>query len=354
MKILITCYYLDLSGSSTYTQTLACQLKKRGNIVEVFTLFPGEIAKELGALGIFVIDKIETLKTRRYDVIIAQHSVLAILARNYHPDIPMVYISHGVIPFLERPPQTDLNIQKYIAVSEETRSNIVDTCSIPPEHIDIIPNMIDTEKFDCIRPINPRPNTLLFLTNHQHAEALANVQAACRKLGLRYQRIGGPNKTLLTRDAINRADIVVSIGRGALEAMSCGRPVIVYDLHGGDGMITEDNWSESAKCNFSGRRFGKKLSADDLIYEIKKYNPGMSDKNRKIAFKNFSAHTIIGIFEDFLSHAVDSFRYRPIKPEKNIEFLCNQLVVVRENLRPPENISKKILKKFNISKFRKK
>ena len=34
-------------------------------------------------------------------------------------------------------------------------------------------------------------------------------------------------------EILPRFDIVFSLGRGAIEAMACGRAVFVYDVHGG-------------------------------------------------------------------------------------------------------------------------
>jgi len=92
---------------------------------------------------------------------------------------------------------------------------------------------------------------------------------------------------------INESDLVVSLGRGAYEAMACGRNVLVFDsMHymgmKGDGLLTQGNLEESKKCNCSGRSFGKKFTIQSLIDEMKKYDPEQGDFNREHALKNMN------------------------------------------------------------------
>jgi len=85
----------------------------------------------------------------------------------------------------------------------------------------------------------------------------------------------------------------VSLGRGAYEAMACGRNVLVFDSRHymgllGDGFLTEENLEEAKRCNCSGRAFGKKFDVQSLIKEMKKYNPEQGDFNREHALENMN------------------------------------------------------------------
>ena len=68
---------------------------------------------------------------------------------------------------------------------------------------------------------------------------------------------------------LNEADIVFTLGRGAIETMMCGRIPIIFDYQGGDGMVTPENIHELMTCNFSGRLYGRNYRVEEMIDEIK-------------------------------------------------------------------------------------
>ena len=72
---------------------------------------------------------------------------------------------------------------------------------------------------------------------------------------------------------MNSVDLVISLGRGAYEAMACGRPVVVADVRGGDGYLHPDFVWEWRKNNLSGRYNKHTVDADWLAGEILKYEP---------------------------------------------------------------------------------
>lgn len=59
----------------------------------------------------------------------------------------------------------------------------------------------------------------------------------------------------------NKSDIVIAPGRCALEAMSCGKPVIAIGSKKYNGLVTKENWTQGVYTNFGG--FGYKM--DDYI-----------------------------------------------------------------------------------------
>jgi len=274
MRFLITCYRLDLTGSSTYTFTLASELIKKAHEVHVFSPFPEIMAKKLREKGVKVYENLEEVADEKYTCIIAQHNILALMVRSIRPDVPMVFVSHGVLfpqAFLEQPPSIDINIQKYIAASEEVKNNLVVSHHISPNKVEIVRNFVDASRVCPQREINETPKVVLFISNRVASKVYRTIKGACKKLKLKLILIGKVKSVQNVEDYTNKADIVISLGRGILEGMACGRAAIVYDYQGGDGMITEDNITEIRKHNFSGRRFKKDYDVMDLIQEIKKY-----------------------------------------------------------------------------------
>jgi glycosyltransferase involved in cell wall biosynthesis len=292
MRILITCFRLNLTGSSTFTVSLASSLRNRDVDVDVFSPFPEIMSDQLEQRGVRVNSNSEEIKHEKYDCIIAQHNILAALVRSIKPDVPMLFISHGILrahASLEQPPSEDINIQKYIAVSEEVKNNLISSHHIPANDIEVLWNCVDVKRFSPHAKINERPKVVLFMSNRFTSNVYKTIKSACDKLQLKMIVIGKTKKVLNTEFYINKADIVISLGRGIIEAMACGRAAIVYDYQGGDGMVTKENIDEIRKNNFSGRRFKEKYDIEALIREIGKFESRMSEINRDIVVREHNA-----------------------------------------------------------------
>jgi hypothetical protein len=107
-------------------------------------------------------------------------------------------------------------------------------------------------------------------------------------------------------DQISWADLCITIGRGVIESMAQGKPVIVADnrkYNGaiGDGYITRENVREMAKCNFSGRRFKHPLTRKWIEGEIAKYSADDSEWLYRYAKDNHDAQKIVKRYFDIIS-----------------------------------------------------
>lgn len=329
MRFLITCYRLDLTGTSTYTFTLASELRKKGIDVDVFSPFPEIMSGELKKIGVRVHENLEEVTDEKYACIIAQHNILALMTRSIKPEVPMIFLSHGVLlpqAFIEVPPSIDVNIQKYIAVSEEVKDNLVLNHRVSPENVEVVRNFVDVNRFFPQREINERPKVVLFISSRVASKVYRTIKDACKKLNLKLNIVGKTKKVLNIEDYINQADIVVSLGRGILEGMACGRAAIVYDYQGGDGMITKNSINEIRKHNFSGRRFKKNYGVTDLIQEIKKYEKCMGKINREIILKDYSVSLVSDKIINICRQVQKNFCPKPIAiPHKELVWYQNQI-----------------------------
>ncbi|HPJ95104.1 MAG TPA: glycosyltransferase [Deltaproteobacteria bacterium] len=102
---------------------------------------------------------------------------------------------------------------------------------------------------------------------------------------------------------LNEADIVFTLGRGAIETMMCGKIPIIFDYQGGDGMVTPDNICELMTCNFSGRLYGKQYNVKEIINEIKRYNPENASILQKHAINLFDANQGVDLLVSYLEDA---------------------------------------------------
>ena len=107
-------------------------------------------------------------------------------------------------------------------------------------------------------------------------------------------------------NAINEADLVVSLGRGVMGSMACGRSVLVFDHRAysksfSDGVIQHSNIEAIKEYNFSGRRYKYNPTAEFLEEELQKYDRSQGEFNHDYAKANFSVEhyvkDILSIFD---------------------------------------------------------
>jgi len=299
MKILITAHHLNrYEGSEIYTIELIKALKKKGHDISVYTPVLGEISKKLDSIGVKAVDNISEFSNEKFDIAHTQHNTTAILVRSIFPKLPIIFISHGVLPELEQPPSVDIGISKYIAVSEEVEKNLIRNHRIPKNKIEIVRNPVDTGKIRPYQPINDKLKNVLVLTNRYPSFIKDAVRSACNDLNINFFHVGLPeNPQKEVEKWINKADVAITLGRGVIEALSCARNAIVFGVYGMDGFVDKDTFYELRKNNFSGRRFSYEASAENLKNELKKYRPDIGSELRQIVIKENSLNSIALKFE---------------------------------------------------------
>lgn len=255
MKILLTNNHLErLGGSETWTYTMAKELQRRGYQVGIYTKVKG-----------FVSDLLKDLiddNPKDYDLALINHNSCIGVDAKFK-----IFTSHGTIPGLEKPVE---GADVYVAVSE----NVADKYNL--KHI--IKNPIDTELFKPTREIGEKVETILAITDVD--------------IDLPYKIIRPSRYEMNMPELINQADLVISIGRGALEAMSCGRNVITWDKRPywearGDGYIKDFT---KLKGNVAG---GYQNTQINLLSEIEQYEKKQGNKNRDYITQNHDVKLIV-------------------------------------------------------------
>lgn len=254
MRILFTNNHLSrFGGSETWTLTMAREAIKRGYEVGIYT-------REKGFVSDLLKDYLDD-DPQDYDLAIINHSSCAnVSARK------KIFTSHGFYHRLETPPK---GMDKYVAVSENvSKYHNIET---------IIKNPIDTELFKPTSRINKTPETILSLAEND----------------LPFPTIKPSRGEETMPHLMNKSDLVVTIGRGVLEAMSCARNVIVYDQRLG-GKI--DGYLElPITGNVGGAYLKQKI---DWETEFKKYKQEHGERNREYILKH---HSVENIFNQYLN-----------------------------------------------------
>ena len=207
MNILTSTASLDLSGVPTFTLTMYKELVKRGHNVTVYSPGFGKIESQMNVVK--DIDKIPYP-----DVIIAQANTVAQKLKQVFPNVPLIFYSHGILPELEQPP--NFLADWYLAVNEEVQENLRSK-GVPAGRVSIVRDFIDTDRFKSTKPIHPKLGRVLFISNYKKWKNFQTVDGACKKLGFELICFGSPyGRNYEIEKAINKADLVVSWGRGIL------------------------------------------------------------------------------------------------------------------------------------------
>lgn len=292
MKMLFTNNELTgLGGSQTFVYTLASHYRALGHEVEIYSPTLGYTAQKFEEAGLVCLDHLDPGRT--YDIIHAQHTP-AQEARITYPATPMVYVCHGTTVDTERP-SVDLitDLPKLVAMSEGIRKQMVTKWGAPYEKIEVVPNPIDTNRYRPIandtegyRPIKADTLAILAITNHPECELLDMLGILRKQIPISLKHIGFDALSPLgcdmdenmpfcnigsvwnTEDFINAHDIIIGVGRSALEGMSCGKPVIVFNHGVADGVVTAENAEKLHRHNFSGFFSQQRWSGDDLAQAV--------------------------------------------------------------------------------------
>jgi GT2 family glycosyltransferase len=218
-----------------------------------------------------------------YDLIICSH----FLYRIEKNPAPKIYISHGIV----NNERLYRGADKYVSVSPEAKAHNL--------KYGVYSEIINQPIF--IREKETPGNELKKILVIRRGEV---ERDPFWFLSEKYElRISDPETPI--EEQISWADLCITLGRGALESMAQGKPVLVADCRGyigavGDGYVNADNLHEIAKNNFSGRRYKIPLSREWIESELAKYNLADSDFLHGYVSENHEAGEIAGRYLDLV------------------------------------------------------
>lgn len=264
---------------------MAKALTEQGHEVTVFTPYQGEFARRFDFCPV-----VRHAQDEGYELILANHNDI------FRPLISFsgfkVLNSHSTFLPLERlTPGADA----YVAVSEEIRK-IEEARGFSPT---VIMNPIDFERFP-LKPVSEKLGKVLYLTPGGLAQR--EIVSCCEELGL---ELIVPEKPVFgVENLIEKADLVIGIGRCLLEAMAMGRNVISADhrhwmpAFQGGGMVTEENFEDLRPTNFSGRDKPIVFRKGRLKEELLKYDPKRGERLRELIRPHCEVKNVINQYID--------------------------------------------------------
>lgn len=311
MKILMATMGLDIGGAETHIVELSKQLRRLGHEVAVISN-GGVYVEELSAAGVRhyaaplhrrslgdmrrSLKELErVIRLERPDVVHAHARIPAFLCGILHRrlNFPFVTSCHGVY-------QTGgvLKLlsnwgERTLAVSEDVRDYLIREYRLPPSHITLTINGIDTDQFVpagpeeelrrelgleegpvighvsrldrasslCARQLIqlapqldgafPGVQILIVGGGDVYSELSAQAEQVNAALGRRCLILTGPRTDI--HRLLPACGLFVGVSRAALEAMSAGMPVVLSGAQGHTGLFTPDLLEKAVGTNFCCR-----------------------------------------------------------------------------------------------------
>jgi hypothetical protein len=278
LSILVTNITLSgRTGTEIVTRDLCTGLQARGHSPIVYVTASnadGPIALELRRAGISVVTRIDDVPAD-IDVIHSHHTPVAAVALCRFPDVPAVFVAHDYVAWFDSPPLFP-SIRCYAAVDTTVAERLGAETGWEPDRILLLLNSVDMSRFRVGPPLPPKPRrALAFAKNHGHVQA---IESACRARGIELHVVGhAVGKVIDAPEAVlSNYDLVFASALSALEAMACGRAVVVCDGRGLAGYVTRERAERWRPQNFGLRCLARRVETGALLAELDSYDPVQS------------------------------------------------------------------------------
>jgi hypothetical protein len=290
MRIVLSYHQLNgFGGTETYLLTVAGALERLGHDVLVHTYEAGRCAEFARAHGTRVVDREAELPTS-CDALFAQDTATAYTLAARYPGAARVFVAHSTSQPLQSPPQLE-EVCDAVVVMNDRLQRRVEALAWHPTVVRLR-QPIDLQRF-CFRALERRqrrPPRVVWLNNYGADARRRLLEQACQKAGLELMLVGDPvGVTATPEHVIANAEIVMSLGRGALEAMASGRAAYVFGVAGVDGWVTASSYQHLESDGFSGRAFGKAVGTEQLFDDLSSWSEEMGEVGRDLACRNHDA-----------------------------------------------------------------
>lgn len=301
MRILLSNHQLTArSGSELATCELARGLAARGHQVAVFTFFKGPLSEQLTAEhGIPVFDDTQADQIILFgaEIVHTHHAPCAHFLRLHTMGAVRVHGMLGLAP-LEAPPLDPDIFALGLAISEEVAERVAYT-PFNTVSTELFRNWFDDPGAASLAPPDlGRPIKVAVVSNHVPPE-LASALTELRRTGEVEPEYFGIESASIVIDSklLSRFDIVISIGRTAVLAAACGRPCIMADIHGSDGLLTAEALERAQRVNFSGRATRTPITTAHLREQIERARTTDLSDLRERVLQEFSIQRRLDFLE---------------------------------------------------------
>ena len=284
--VLATNWFVGFGGSETYLVTVAEELRALGHEPTIHGREQGEMAEWARGRGVRVVSEEEL--PERCDAVLVQDGVTACSLAARYPDAPQIFVAHSLLFDLQAPPQLDGLVSRVVVMNDRLASRM----RAMANEVEVVRlrQPVDLRRFIPRGDIHRTPKRALLLSNNLTGLRRDVVLAACSELGIECEQTGlygTPDPE--PEGLIANADIVIGSGRAILEGMAAGRATLLYDMRGGHGWVSPENYAAIEADGFTGHRTGPILDAAGLRAELAAYDPEMGLANRELMLAHHSS-----------------------------------------------------------------
>lgn len=283
----------------------AIELLKRGHTPIAYSTTLGDVARELQAANVPVLDDLSDL-AEAPDIIHGQQHMELMTALLHFPRVPAIQFIHNSTSWYEKPIQFP-RILRYVAVDTACR-DLALKHAIPEQRIRVLLNFVDLARFKSRqKPLSATPQRALLFSNYaSEVTHLPAVREACGRANIQLDVVGSQTNTATAHPEhiLGEYDLVFAKARSALEAMAVGAAVVLCDYEGSGPLVTPTNFSVLRPLNFGKRALCGPLDAAIIGEEIRRYNPAearqVSETVRAIAGHESVVDELINLYEEVI------------------------------------------------------
>jgi len=287
--ILATNHLFGWTGSEITLAIIANALKSGGHEVLVYSDYYSnkKLIDDLMPNCSFT-NSLPDVQQYRPHVAYTQHHSTALNIRSVCPKTPIAHAILGVLPHLEKLPPFNLGVNYYLPISEEVASTLSEEIG-KNAVISIFRNIVDDEQFSPVKPSNVLGGICCYSYKISD-QKFCQLSIAATEHGLDifdHRTLPGSIPYKDVPKLLAAGEVVVASGRGAIEAMLCGKvPLIISDC-GDDGLVTPDNFEQHMRTNFSGRTTARNFDVETIGMELDRYDPSYGSKLQELASHYF-------------------------------------------------------------------
>ena len=286
MRVLVS--YLRLKhpgGTEVYALTVAEQLERLGHEATLVTWLEGAMSERARARGVRVITP-EAVRPGTAEVVIASDAATMLTLAEGVPTAVRIMVMHSVEYVVQTPPQLPDACQAVVVLSDRVQRRAEALAIVP--RVVRLRHPIDLDRYRLL-PWPERPPRRVAIFGHIAGGARPDsFSAACRAAGLEPSVVGLPGGTA-TADperVIGEVDMVVGIGRCALEGATARRPVYVAGPAGVDGWLRPELYATLERDGLSGQA----VSRTDAILPRELADPPSPDEVQALYEQVTRAH----------------------------------------------------------------
>jgi hypothetical protein len=292
---------------------LALGLLKRGHTPLAYSTILGNVAHELFAARVSVVDDLNQLEVVP-DLIHGHEHMETMTALLHFPGVPAIHFCHSSTVWYDTP-LVFPRVLRYVAVDHPCRDRLL-VHGIPEERIRVLLNFVDLDRFKVRNtPLPARPQRALIFSNYANSQThLPAVREACRRAHIQLDVVGSGenNESAHPEEIIGEYDLVFAKARCALEALAVGSAVILCDASGVGPMVTMAEFDRLRPLNFGIRTLREPLNPDILEREIERYDSAdaaaVSELVRSTAGHESVIDELISLYQEVIDEFQNSAR----------------------------------------------